>query len=175
EQERHAAPRDLRPESLRIRPPELECMEQLSVLLGRSPRGLKRFLNTYRLLKSRAPDLDAFLREDRPLAHYRAVLFLLALCTGAPSVAAKFIDEALEGGPATLAQRLPEISAPDDERDRVRAWLQAEAGAQWSALTLAQLQQWAAEVVRFTFHWHRAPAPPATGPPPSPGTRTPAA
>ena len=72
-------------------------MDALAPLLGRSPRALKRFINTYRLIKVRAEDPVAYLRDDPPLAPYRSVLLLLALSTGTPHTAAAFLDQVLGG------------------------------------------------------------------------------
>ena len=60
----------------------------LAPLLGRSPRALKRFVNVYRLIKARLTphERQVFLGSDA-LPDYVAVLFLLAVDTGAPSAA----------------------------------------------------------------------------------------
>jgi hypothetical protein len=129
---------------------ELACMRDLAPLLGRSPRALKRFVNTYRLLKVRAGDAEAFLREDPPIAPYRATAFLLALCTGMPDRAAGFIDAVL----ASRGQRVRdafEVGSP-----AMDAWLASADGAGWGDLDLADLRPAALEVVRFTFHWHQS-------------------
>ena len=75
-------PRDLRPEALEIGEAELAAMDELAPLLGRSPRALKRFINTYRLIKVRAD--RNFLHEREPIAPYKATLLLLAMETGTP-------------------------------------------------------------------------------------------
>jgi hypothetical protein len=125
-------PRDLQPPGLEITPDELAAMDELAPLLGRSPRALKRFLNTYRLLKVRAEDPGAFLRDDEPIAPYRATLLLLALATGQPTTAGAVLDAILRGdeGPADVPSPWP-VDLP---------WLKPAAE----------------EVVRFTFHWHQS-------------------
>ena len=143
--------RELLPEALEIEPGELVCMDELAPLLGRSPRALKRFVNTYRLIKVRAEDPAALLRDDPPIAPYRAVLFLLALCTGAPHAAAGFLDAAIGFEPGRVGQQLV---GEGEEGGRISAWLADPASARWRELEVVDLRPWAGEVVRFTFHWH---------------------
>ena len=126
-------------------------MDDLAPLLGRSPRALKRFVNTYRLIKVRAIDPVAMFRDDPPIAAYRAVLFLLALCTGAPHAAATFLDAAIDSAPSNVAELL---AGEGEERGRIDAWLADPASLPWRDLTAVDLRPWAGEVVRFTFHWH---------------------
>jgi len=133
-----APPRDLQPAGLEITEAELAAMDELAELLGRSPRALKRFLNTYRLIKVRAQDPVAFLQDAEPIAPYRAALLLLALATGRPLEAGAFLDAILDDK-AGLAEDA--IAAP----------------IPWPGIELPPLQAQAAEVVRFTFHWHRSP------------------
>ncbi len=143
-----APSRDLQPASLEIRDEELKCMDALAPLLGRSPRALKRFINTYRLIKVRAEDPVAYLRDDPPLAPYRSVLLLLALSTGTPHTAAAFLDQALGGTAGTVEDALKGDDA------RVTDWLATTAADPWRAVELSALRPHAEEVVRFTFHWH---------------------
>jgi hypothetical protein len=143
--------RELLPESLEIDARELECMDQLAPLLGRSPRALKRYINTYRLIKVRAEDPAALLRDDPPIAPYRIVLFLLALCTGAPHAAAAFLDAVIGSNPGRVGDLL---SGEGEERGRIDAWLADPASARIRDLDAVDLRPWASEVVRFTFHWH---------------------
>jgi KAP family P-loop domain/WD domain, G-beta repeat len=143
--------RELMPDSLDIQPRELECMDELAALLGRSPRALKRFVNTYRLIKVRSVEPAALLRDDPPIAAYRAILFLLALCTGAPHAAAAFLDAAIASDPNRVADVL---AGEGEERGRIDAWLADPASEPWRDLAAADLRLWAGEVVRFTFHWH---------------------
>lgn len=53
-------------ENLDVREIELQTIDDLSPLLGRSPRALKRFVNVYRLIKARLTPLEhnAFMRHN---------------------------------------------------------------------------------------------------------------
>ena len=64
--------------------PELEAIEALGPLVGRSPRTTKRFVNLYRLLRSRrrGEELEAFLSADAAPSEFECALFWLALETG---------------------------------------------------------------------------------------------
>ena len=66
-------------------------MSAVSSLIGTTPRTVKRFVNTYRLLKARAFDSEAFdvLYDD--LGDHEVVAFP-ALVTGQPDFAARLID-----------------------------------------------------------------------------------
>ena len=114
------APRELLPDSLDINPRDLDCMDQLAPLLGRSPRALKRYVKAYRLIKVRAVDPLALYRDDPPIAAYRAILFLLALCTGAPHAAAEFLDAVIGARPGTVSNLR---TGDGEEGGRIDAWL----------------------------------------------------
>jgi len=83
-------------DSLRVADFELLMIDELAPLLGRSPRALKRFVNIYQLIKARLTPTEhkAFIRRnDKSLADYEAVLFLLAVDTGLPRVSRLVFDE----------------------------------------------------------------------------------
>ncbi|WP_028067923.1 P-loop NTPase fold protein [Solirubrobacter soli] len=124
------APRDLQPPGLEITDDELAAMDELAWLLNRSPRALKRFLNTYRLIKVRAEDPAEFMREAEPIAPYKATLLLLAHATGRPRTAGALLDAILRDDPG-------EVTSP------------------WP-VQMPSLKPYAEEVVRFTFHWHQS-------------------
>jgi hypothetical protein len=76
-------------QSLEIRDFEINAIDGLAPLLGRSPRALKRFVNLYRLIKAglTPAELNSFVRASQDaLAEFEAVLFLLAIDTGLPRV-----------------------------------------------------------------------------------------
>jgi hypothetical protein len=79
-------------ESLDVRDFEHEVIDDLSPLLGRSPRALKRFINIYRLIKARFTPAEhkVFIRRrEEMLSEFEAVLWLLAVDTGLPSISRK--------------------------------------------------------------------------------------
>lgn len=72
-------------ESLRLSEGEIDAMSALAVLLTRSPRATKRFVNIYRLLKAAVPpgaEQETFLEGA-----YLAPMLLLAVSTKSPALA----------------------------------------------------------------------------------------
>jgi hypothetical protein len=83
---------DLKPPALDLSGSEKKFMEELN-LLFRTPRAVKRFVNTYRIFRVRAPgsDTDVFRGTDANHGEYRCAMVLLAIITGFPSLAPKAI------------------------------------------------------------------------------------
>jgi hypothetical protein len=54
--------------------------------VGTTPRTVKRFVNTYRLLKARADDPARFSRPQGSIGDHEVVAFLLAVVTGRPAI-----------------------------------------------------------------------------------------
>ena len=80
-------------ESLEIAPGERKYMLNLAGAVGRSPRRLKRFVNTYRILKASCDPLERkrFVTNNGEDGSYRAVMTLLAITTGAPRAALQIL------------------------------------------------------------------------------------
>ena len=159
------APRDLQPESLEMTPYELSIMERLAPLLGRSPRALKRFVNTYRLVKARLGDPIGFSAPRAPLRHDDAVMLLLALNTGFPRLGPRLLDSLLAPptGPTTLRRHVELLARTKDDANVAREacvvlrWCDDEkAAGSWPSVDGARLRRWADEIARFSF---RADAP----------------
>ncbi len=71
---------------LTITPDEATAMSAVAPLVGTTPRTVKRFVNTYRLLKARAGDPAEFGRTQGSIGDHEVVAFLLAVVTGRPAV-----------------------------------------------------------------------------------------
>ena len=86
---------DLDPKSLTLTDVEIEYMTQLSPLIKRSPRAVKRFLNCYRLIKVnlKPNHLDAFIGSKEEPGQFTAVMVLLGMITGAPTISLPLIEE----------------------------------------------------------------------------------
>jgi hypothetical protein len=142
---------DPSPDALQIAQDELAFVDELAPLLGRSPRALKRFVNTYRLMK-------ASTSADERDVH--TIMFVVALITNAPEVAAALVRAVhrleLAGGPrenlwASLSQLIDagiEMEASPDWR-QVRTWLSEKHGL---TTDLAQLSEWCRRVVQYSFY-----------------------
>lgn len=146
-----------RAEALVIEPAERAFLLSLAGAVGKSPRRLKRFVNTYRILKG---SIDALEREtfvlDRGNAgEYRAAATLLALITGAPDSCLTLMPSLAE---RTDDQRVQEFVleaqrlAVPGEAVYADASLRAYTGAvKDPALTLRDLRHWMPQVMRFSF------------------------
>jgi hypothetical protein len=150
-------PADLNPESLDLQRIELDFMEQLSPIVGRTPRAVKRFVNVYRLIKASVRDLRPFLDQSGPFPSYRIVMFLLAVETGLPSLAEPLLAAIAEprGQPndsRTLADilQLPAFGRAPDELARLEAWRRQQNDA-WDSVPVQTLAAWADRVARFSF------------------------
>jgi len=167
---------DLEPEALRIHERELEFMDRLGAIIGRSPRAVKRFVNTYRLLKTRilagATDetVDTYLDDLGPASPYRAVMLLLSVITGTPSASAAFFNTLLRAAPpplrsttekkhppaGTVERFLEDVEkhlgkdAESPEWKAIRAELEEPRDA-WTPSELEELARWAPIVARFSF------------------------
>ncbi|WP_218141537.1 P-loop NTPase fold protein [Nitrosovibrio tenuis] len=86
---------DLAPESLTLSDSEIEYMKELTKLIGRSPRAVKRFLNCYRLIRAglQPTEIAVFIGKDGKSGEFKAVMILLALITGNPSISLYFLNE----------------------------------------------------------------------------------
>lgn len=85
------------PPGLDILEEELKFMEDLRVLLGLTPRSVKRFVNVYWLIKSIALSQIATFTSDGAYADFKQVLFLLAVLTGSPAISSEFLSLLREG------------------------------------------------------------------------------
>ncbi|NAZ73956.1 hypothetical protein GTQ99_00725 [Kineococcus sp. T13] len=93
------------PDPLQMSFQEVYDVGSLAPLLTRSPRAVKRFVNTYRLLKLLLPDHEL-----------RIARWLLALVTGHPEVADRLIDAATAAG---AEDEVDDITADWNDRDRI--------------------------------------------------------
>ncbi len=130
------------PKSLDILPEEINFISKLGPLLGRSPRALKRFANTYRLIKaSLPPDQEASFSLDHTIfgPPFQAVLFLLAVSTGFPEEASA-IFHAIQNG-QTIPQNLP---------PQLDKWLD-DSVPDWQSAPTKSIAPWSSCVARYTF------------------------
>lgn len=103
---------------LKITPDEATAMSAVAPLVGTTPRTVKRFVNTYRLLKARA---DEFGRLQGSIGDYEVVAFLLAVVTGCPAVYRRLLpalicapdSQTLQPVMASLTPPAPAPPTPD--------------------------------------------------------------
>jgi len=166
---------DLAPHSLTLSDKEIDYMTSLAKLIGRSPRAVKRFLNCYRLIKVSLPPakLKEFVNEGASY-EYRAVMILLGIITGAPSVSLYVIEEIEnwnweKNEPPTMKNFLDQLDRNADlprtsEWQRLSALLTSFGDTDESVVMFAAVRAVAPRVLRFSFRISRAEA---TGPKPT--------
>ncbi|OHX37709.1 hypothetical protein BJL95_07870 [Methylomonas sp. LWB] len=141
-------------ELLDIAAEERNYMLRLAGAVGKSPRRLKRFVNTYRILKA---SIDALERETFVLEHgangeYRTAMTLLALVTGAPRSSLdmlRFLDEHRDEDAFQLFDDYLRSLIYANEAKYVLGALTAYRTTQ--PTNLRELRHWAPLVARFSF------------------------
>lgn len=147
-------------ESLEIVEEERKYMLSLAAAIGRSPRRLKRFVNTYRILKASCDPLERedFVKDSGKSGTYRAVMTLLAITTGAPRAAMQILL-ALNTHDATY--ELPDlindvnemsIKYANGEIDYVLEALKVYAdNVESKPANISELKTWVSRAAHFSF------------------------
>jgi hypothetical protein len=140
-----------RRDPLRVTSAEAQFIDRVAPLLSDKPRALKRFVNTYRLLKASLPDINRRLFVvDDPSSPHRICISQLAFFTGQPRLAPVLVRQ--------LAQA-------DAKHDTLRQWFDALPAVERTALTdaiklvpdselmaLDRFQEWLPETAKYLFH-----------------------
>jgi hypothetical protein len=146
--------------SLVIEAEERNFMLQLAGAVGKSPRRLKRFVNTYRILKASLDNLqqETFVVKGGSQGEYRAAMTLLAMITAAPRSSLgilKFLTDCDEAVPLTDFEAHIKTSPDQFEARYALTALQAYRDAD-QGVSLKLLRHWAPLVARFSFRSGRA-------------------
>lgn len=143
-------------EVLQITQDEATTMSAVAPLVGSTPRTVKRYVNTYRLLKARARDPADFDEPIDGIADHEIVAFLLAVVTGHPALAAVLLPALTAPPPgANLNTLLADLDIRDgtngfaNSQAQVTAWLATHPGHAGAAAS--RFAEWAAEIARFSF------------------------
>ncbi|WP_145968822.1 P-loop NTPase fold protein [Ornithinimicrobium sufpigmenti] len=126
------------PTSVILDASESAGLQELAPLVSRSPRALKRFINTYRVLKALVP-----------LTHLTEARLILAVATSRPALGERLLQGIIRAQEPTLGD-LVKTWPPDDQ-----AWMEASIPASyrtWPQWRCANLQAVVREVRRFVFH-----------------------
>lgn len=118
-----------------------------------TPRAVKRFLNTYQLLRVSVDDVDDFLERRE----YRAVLVLLALMTGTVGLTDERVLELASMTEPDFATFLfpPPVVSGANERSPRAGWHEVASACDklpTEALTPAVVKDWLPRVARYSFH-----------------------
>jgi hypothetical protein len=137
-----------------IEPEERRFMLQLAGAVGKSPRRLKRFVNTYRILKASLdnPQQETFVVKGGSQGEYRAAMTLLAIVTAAPRTSLGMLEFLAGPGTTDLVAFEDHIASAKDRSESryAQAALQAYRAAEPGA-DLGLLRVWAPQVARFSF------------------------
>ena len=145
----------LNQQSLEIYREEQEFINELSPLLGRSPRSLKRFVNVYRLIKVGLSDdeLKSFLISENDLKDFEAVLFLLAIDTGFPSISEEFFRYLVKSPNSLELESFFENIKSKNPMDyqQIKIWLEPKWNKWRTEKSLKQISKWIPQVSRYSF------------------------
>jgi hypothetical protein len=159
------APEDdgLDPKGMVIHEGELKFIEAIAELLGTSPRGVKRFVNLYRLIKAglTPAELAGFQDVEGGGKSYRTVLFLLALVTGLPTASKAFFEAAVDPDAPeeldALVDRAFGRGKTSEETERLRIWIgkvkdpKGPAVVALKDLSRSRLADWVDRISRYSF------------------------
>ncbi|GLY97511.1 P-loop NTPase fold protein [Actinoplanes sp. NBRC 103695] len=126
---------------------EAAALSAVAPLVVRTPRTVKRFVNTYQILKARTKDPAEFHHARGGIGDHEVVAFLLAVVTGQPAAAVLIKALRTDRPYATMAALLAEV--PEPGLDPIRRWL--EANPRYGNAPSHRFAEWAPEVARFSF------------------------
>jgi hypothetical protein len=131
-------------------------MSAVAPLLGTTPRTVKRFVNTYRLLKGRAIDPASFDRPRDGLGDHQVVAFLLAVVTGQPPLSSPLLRALARPDVfGTLEETVAALDLPSDPASSavaqagVENWMREQ--PHYARTPARRFSSWAVEVGRFSF------------------------
>ncbi len=168
-------PRALPAQVLRVSPAESAAMSEVAELVGTTPRTVKRFVNTFRLLKagSALPEQFGAAAYDGGLGDHEVVAFLLATLIGRPSAAPSVLSALRTAASATslndvvtachqpdvpvltaadARQRPTELAEAARQRDQVAdivSWLGSH--PRFATAPAGRFSAWIPETSRYSF------------------------
>jgi len=142
-------------------------MLKLAGAVGKSPRRLKRFVNSYRILKAScdALEMEEFVIGDGESGTYPSAMMLLAVTTGAPQSAIDFLRAVADPNRVASIEDIDKLvdglsigSEVEAEAEYLRAGLQVykERKQTVDEAAIRELRYWAPRVARFSFRSGRA-------------------
>lgn len=122
---------------------EATAMSAVAPLIGTTPRTVKRFVNTYRIIKARTKEPAEFDHIRYGIGDHEVVAFLLAVTTGQPAAASVLAALCVDPPDGTLVGLLSDLEGP------VRRWLKEN--SRYAEAPGHRYAEWAPEVARFSF------------------------
>jgi hypothetical protein len=144
----------LGPKKLQISKRERGFMLELAGAVGKSPRRLKRFVNSYQVLKASCDALESeeFVIDNGKKGQYREAMCLLAIAAGAPRYAIDVIQY-LCGPECTTLEDLDVFVTDLDANSESKYVLSALKALSQNPddKVVESLKYWAPQVARFSF------------------------
>ncbi|MEP6714285.1 MAG: P-loop NTPase fold protein, partial [Terriglobia bacterium] len=142
-------------QSMVIEAEERNFILQLAGAVGKSPRRLKRFVNTYRILKASLDKLqqETFVVSGGAKGEYKAAMVLLAIVTAAPRSSLgmlNFLANCHDTAPVDDFVAHINVAPDPSESMYALAALQVFQGTE-AGVTVKLLRDWAPHVSRFSF------------------------
>ena len=113
--------RSLPAKVLQISPVEAMALAEVGSLVGTTPRTVKRFVNTYQLIKARADDPAAFAAKEGLVDPAGIVAFLLAVLTGRSAVAHRLFRAIVDAAAGSNLQAVVKALQPPPTTPATRA------------------------------------------------------
>lgn len=144
-------------ETLVVEAEERSFMLRLAGAVGKSPRRLKRFVNTYRILKASidALEREVFVIDDGHKGEYRAAMTLLALVAGAPRSALEILQQLSrqkdDDQLGTFEEYVRALDDPGEAQYTEAAFNAYRVASGTEPPSLRDLRHWGPKVARFSF------------------------
>ncbi|MHC4321760.1 MAG: P-loop NTPase fold protein [Planctomycetota bacterium] len=141
---------------LKISREEYDFIHFLTPILGGTPRTIKRFINTFKLLKSN-DGWFCFPQTSRPA--YKEILFMNAVVNGSPNFSILFYKELRKAaiGNKTLSQFVNELKPMEDDKQTteeqtlLKEFLNESSSREIAEIKLSDLKTISHKVARFSF------------------------
>ena len=145
-----------RPDPLRITRDEEQFVDKVGELLSDKPRALKRFVNTYRLLKASLSELDqqTFVTTD-PSSPHKVCIAQLAMFTGHPRLAPLIVQHAEQppaANPSTLIITVDDWFSALPEADVTVLSKAMQRMPDRHLITMECFREWLPETSKYLFH-----------------------
>ena len=152
--EQEAAERQV--ENVEITKSEQKFINQVACYLGNSPRRIKRYANTYRLLKSGLTHREArlFTASGESQDNYKIVLVFLAVVTGAPTLAPRIFSKAFSLREKFDVDTLIQESGLNDVTTVTNEAINAKGALELLGdlkITQVEIDTWVPRVMRYAF------------------------
>jgi hypothetical protein len=142
-----------RPDPLRITPEEAQFVDEVGALLSDKPRALKRFVNTYRLLKASLSEIDqkTFVTV-KPSSPHKVCIAQLALFTGQPQLAPKLVASLQRSGDVPASTTIETWCSIDYVHADASLTQILALVPDYTKMTVGSFREWLPQTSKYLFH-----------------------